>query len=81
MPIYEYQCRDSRKIKEFLVGVGKEKPELKCGSCGSYHLDKIISAGFFSVRDCASAANKGATCSAEGRKDATLRLVLNQGGV
>jgi len=46
MPIYEYQCRDCKKVSEFLVGVNQNKSEIICGYCGSKKLEKMMSAGF-----------------------------------
>jgi len=62
MPIYEYECRDCGKISEFLVGVGQEKTELKCRSCGGEKLKKIFSQSFISTGGPANGSQDGKTC-------------------
>jgi putative FmdB family regulatory protein len=62
MPIYEYECRDCGKVSEFLVGVTKDKAEIKCGSCGSRKLDKLFSQSFVSTGNRIIGSQEGKTC-------------------
>lgn len=43
MPIYEYRCRDCRKISTFLTLSVKSSLEPKCKKCGSANLEKLVS--------------------------------------
>ena len=44
MPIYEYECRDCHKKSSFLImNPEKEIPELRCKTCSSPALDRIVS--------------------------------------
>jgi len=43
MPNYEYCCNDCANVQEILHGM-KEKPRVKCASCGSTNVKRLISA-------------------------------------
>ncbi len=45
MPIFEYKCNECKKTFEILQLPGRNN-ELKCTSCGSTNLEKLISAPF-----------------------------------
>ena len=62
MPIYEYKCRDCGKVSEFLVGVGQEKAEIKCSSCGSKKLEKIFSQSVIATGGHIIGSQGGKTC-------------------
>lgn len=62
MPIYEYKCKDCGKVTEFLVGVGKDTPEIKCSFCNSKKLDKIFSQSFISTSGNIIGSQGGKTC-------------------
>ena len=43
MPIYEYHCRDCRKISDFLV-LNRDEPFTPvCRACGSQALERVLS--------------------------------------
>ena len=44
MPLYRYKCEECGSITQVLVGVGKGKSEIKCASCGSDRLVKLLPA-------------------------------------
>jgi len=62
MPIYEYRCRECGKINEFLIGVVRDKIEIKCRHCGSGRLDKIFSKSFISIKGNSIASSQNETC-------------------
>jgi putative FmdB family regulatory protein len=62
MPIYEYKCKDCGKVTEFLVGIGKEQPEIKCNFCKSKRLEKIFSQSFISTSSNIIGSQGGKTC-------------------
>jgi len=62
MPIYEYKCRDCGKISQFLFGIGKDAPEIKCSFCQSKKLDKIFSKSFISAGRHTAGSSDGSTC-------------------
>ena len=41
MPLYTYKCRDCGERFDLLIGAVSEKPELKCGKCGSKNIEKL----------------------------------------
>ncbi len=43
MPIYEYRCRDCRRVSSFLILNLREPFAPVCGKCGSESLDRILS--------------------------------------
>ena len=47
MPLYSYICKDCGETFDLLVGMTKQKAELKCKQCGSTHIEKTF--GTFSV--------------------------------
>ena len=47
MPLYEYRCNRCGSVSEFLVGVSSEKSQLRCESCGSEDVQKILSRANF----------------------------------
>jgi putative FmdB family regulatory protein len=57
MPIYTYECKDCGKRFDLLIGVTSEKAELKCKSCLSKNIKKIISS--FSVGSKGSSSGPG----------------------
>jgi putative FmdB family regulatory protein len=79
MPIYEYKCKDCGKVSEFLVGVGKEQPEIKCSFCKSKNLDKIISGSFISTSGHIIGSQGGKTCC--GRTERCDTPPCSDGGV
>ncbi len=79
MPIYEYKCKDCDKISEFLIGVGQEKVEIKCGSCGSKKLEKIFSQSFISTGGHIIGSQGGKTCC--GRTERCDTPSCSDGGV
>jgi putative FmdB family regulatory protein len=45
MPIYEYKCRECGKVSEiFLHSLNNQN--VQCPACGSYKLDKLLSASY-----------------------------------
>ena len=62
MPIYEYKCKDCGKISEFLVGVGKERCEIRCSYCKSNNIEKIFSQSFISTGGSIIGSQGGKTC-------------------
>jgi len=40
MPLYSYQCKRCYSVFDLLVGIEREKPALKCPSCGSSEIEK-----------------------------------------
>jgi putative FmdB family regulatory protein len=45
MPIYEYRCLECGRISEiFIRGVSSQS--VQCPACGSYKLDKLLSAPY-----------------------------------
>lgn len=79
MPIYEYKCKDCNKISEFLVGVGKESPEIKCRFCKSEKLDKIFSQSFIATSGNLIGSQGGKTCC--GRTERCDTPPCSDGGV
>ncbi|MFH1625723.1 MAG: zinc ribbon domain-containing protein [Pseudomonadota bacterium] len=43
MPIYEYQCNECQRMMSFLVLKSSERAALKCKSCGSEDLKRLLS--------------------------------------
>ncbi|MDD5565508.1 MAG: zinc ribbon domain-containing protein [Candidatus Omnitrophica bacterium] len=62
MPIYEYECSECGKINEFLVGVGTGNAELKCNTCGSKELKKVVSQSFVAREGRMIGSQGGRTC-------------------
>lgn len=62
MPIYEYRCESCGRINEILVL--RKDEELKCGSCGSQALVKLMSAPNFAVAP-GGGFSAGALCGGE----------------
>jgi len=60
MPIYEYRCNQCGYVSEILTGVGSHGDLPFCKNCGSYNLQKLISASSFISTD--SARHTGTTC-------------------
>jgi putative FmdB family regulatory protein len=74
MPLYEYRCDRCGSISEFLVGVSSEKPQLRCESCGSEDVQKILSRANFvstergaSVEGFPAGTTAGTCCGREER--------------
>ena len=58
MPIYEYKCLECGRISEaFLHNINNQ--DVQCPVCGSYRLDKILSASYTLKTD---ASTPGTTC-------------------
>jgi len=58
MPIYEYRCLECGRISEiFLRSLDSQK--VQCPVCGSYKLDKLLSASYTLKTD---ASTPGMTC-------------------
>ena len=65
MPIFEYSCNACGSVNEFLTGVSSDEPEIKCTTCGSEDLKKLMSAANFSVKgSSAKAAPERLPCGA-----------------
>ena len=60
MPIYEYVCQKCGEVSEFLTGVGRENPEVKCRECGSKEMAQILSPSNFTFAS--SSRPSGKTC-------------------
>lgn len=43
MPIYEFVCRDCRALTEVLVRSPEDKVEMRCSSCGSGEMQRVLS--------------------------------------
>jgi putative FmdB family regulatory protein len=43
MPIYEYECRECGQTSEFLLRSGEAEQELRCPSCGSDRITRLMS--------------------------------------
>jgi putative FmdB family regulatory protein len=65
MPIYEYRCRSCGEISEIFQGVGEKDDPIKCTSCNSTDLEKILSPGSFSFKEGFS-AETGSRCCERG---------------
>ncbi|MBW1650430.1 MAG: zinc ribbon domain-containing protein [Deltaproteobacteria bacterium] len=56
MPIYEFKCSGCGEFSELLLmKKNDDTAELKCLKCGSYNLERVISASNYSVGTCKSA--------------------------
>jgi putative FmdB family regulatory protein len=55
MPIYEYACRECRKVFEELIVRRTDEAEVRCPACKSARLDRVMS------RPAASAKGGGPT--------------------
>lgn len=42
MPLYRYKCEDCGSIMQVLEGVGRGNDEVRCKSCGSINLTKLL---------------------------------------
>ena len=62
MPFYEYQCEDCGTISGFLEGVTRDKPVIKCQSCGSTNLKRLLSPSNFQMKGRATQSAEGQTC-------------------
>lgn len=50
MPIYEFKCLKCNEYMEVLImGANDEQMEMKCKSCGSEELERILSSTNFSM--------------------------------
>lgn len=58
MPIYEYKCLECGRIAEIFLR-SLDNQNIQCPTCGSYKLDKILSASY-TLKSGASAP--GTTC-------------------
>ncbi len=43
MPIYEFVCQECKNLVEFFIKNPKEEVALRCSSCGSSELQRVIS--------------------------------------
>jgi len=59
MPIYDFKCKDCGKVSEFLVASSSDRTALTCPGCGSWSLERLISAPSL-LKGAAHAA--GTTC-------------------
>ena len=59
MPIYDYQCRECRKISEMFLRDSKEDV-VYCPDCGSENMEKLISASYMIRMD--TSAPSGTCC-------------------
>ncbi len=61
MPIYEFKCSDCGEFLELLLmKKDDDAAEFKCLKCGSYNLERVISASNYSVGTCKSDSPKQA---------------------
>jgi putative FmdB family regulatory protein len=58
MPIYEYKCLHCGEISEIFLH-GPEGQSVQCPACGSYKLDKLLSASYTLKTD---VSTPGTTC-------------------
>lgn len=58
MPIYDYKCQECGNVSEIFIR-SADSEEIKCSSCGSKNLERLISASYM-IRMNASAP--GTTC-------------------
>jgi putative FmdB family regulatory protein len=58
MPIYEYRCLQCGEISEMFLH-GPERQNVQCPVCGSYKLDKLLSASYTLKTD---VSTPGMTC-------------------
>ena len=49
MPLYEFKCLKCGEIIEMLFKRSDEKIKMKCTSCGSENLERVISTTNFSI--------------------------------
>ncbi len=59
MPIYEYRCNECGEVQEVLHKSMQANETVKCSSCGSEDLTRLISAANVSM---GGISNKGLTC-------------------
>ncbi|MEJ2067180.1 MAG: zinc ribbon domain-containing protein [Deltaproteobacteria bacterium] len=65
MPIYEYRCRSCGEISEIFQGVGEKDDPLRCQSCNSTDVEKILSPSSFSFK-AGDSEGTGARCCDSG---------------
>jgi putative FmdB family regulatory protein len=58
MPIYEYRCLECGRISEIFIH-SLNSQNVQCPACGSYELDKLLSASYTVKTD---ASTSGPTC-------------------
>ena len=64
MPIYSFNCQKCGKNFDLLVGVTREKTEIKCPHCGSRDVKKNLTAfGIGGSNDSSSRDSSGGSCS------------------
>lgn len=68
MPIYEFVCRDCRTVTEFLVRNTGEKREVRCASCGSGELERVLSRVHSAVSGSAGSAERRGRAPLEERQ-------------
>ena len=49
MPIYEFQCQECGKVKEYILSISEDNPD-SCVSCGAKNLRKMISLSSFVLK-------------------------------
>ncbi|WP_066633013.1 FmdB family zinc ribbon protein [Desulfolucanica intricata] len=84
MPIFEYKCKACGEIFDVLQLAGKDNDQIKCPSCESSELEKLISAPFLpsSVGKPANEEKTGACCGSEpGAKGCTPGSCCGGAGV
>jgi putative FmdB family regulatory protein len=79
MPIYEYKCKDCGAVSEFLVNVGKEKPDISCSHCGSRELEKLFSESYMISSASYENRRAGRTCC--GRDERCDTPPCSDGGI
>lgn len=65
MPIYEFKCLKCGELSEMLFKSSDEQIEIKCSSCGSVNLERVISTTNFSISGgprAAKAKSQSRTC-------------------
>lgn len=50
MPIYEYRCKDCDAVTEAFLQSRQEAVHVRCGQCGSGHLERIYLSPIAPVR-------------------------------
>lgn len=66
MPLYEYKCNSCNKVFEHLTTSVKATEEVKCPSCGSSDIKKLISAGVVRTGAPSGLNTVGSSCGGGG---------------
>ncbi|MBM9520432.1 zinc ribbon domain-containing protein [Desulforhopalus vacuolatus] len=66
MPLYEYKCNACNKEFEYLTTSIKAAEEVKCPSCGSSDVKKLISSGVVRPGALSGLKTAGSSCGGGG---------------